>query len=84
MLNHLISAFTIFHSGQGTQGILRQPSNQQLDTIFGTHKDVDVATFILKNGKEQHSSDAIGSSGTANISRGSAVVDSRGKGLSGI
>jgi predicted outer membrane repeat protein len=63
--------------------VLRQPSNQQLDTVFETHKDVDVITFILNNGKEQHGS-AIGSSGTFNISRGSAVVDSRSKGLSGI
>ncbi|KAF8812205.1 DUF1960-domain-containing protein [Phlegmacium glaucopus] len=82
-LADVVDSFTVFHSGQGSQGILRQPSKQQLDTVFGTHKDVDVVTFILNNGKEQHG-DAIGSSGTLNISRGSATVDSRSKGLSGI
>lgn len=79
----LYTAFTVFHSGQGSQGILRQCSNQQLDTVFGTHKDIDVVTAMLNNGKEQHG-DAIESSGSLNISRGSAVVDSRSKGLSGI
>lgn len=79
----LYKAFTVFHSGQGAQGVLRQPSQQQLDTVFGTHKDVDVITFILKNGKEQ-AGGTIAASGTFNISRGSAVVDSRSKGLTGI
>ena len=83
--NHLFilyEAFTVFHSGQGAQGILLKPSQQQLDTVFGTHKDVDVVTFILNNGKSQHGG-AISSSGTLNIARGSAVVD-RSKGLTGI
>jgi hypothetical protein len=70
-------AFIVFHSVQGSQGFLRQPSQQQLDTVFKTHKDVDVVTFILQHGKEQHA-DAIGSSGTTNMSRGSATtVDNR-------
>ena len=65
-------AFNVFHSTQGAQGKLGQASHQQLDTCFGTHKDVDVVTFILNNGKVQHG-DAIVSSGTLNIARGSAV-----------
>ena len=79
----LYEAFTVFHSGQGAQGVLRQPSHQQLDTIFGTHNDIEVVTFILKNGKDQHGG-AIASSGTLNMARGSAVIDSRSKGLTGI
>jgi len=63
--------------------LLQKASQQQLDTVFGTHKDVEVVEFILKNGKELHG-DAIGSSGSLNISRGSAVVDTYHKGLSGI
>ncbi|KAF8897802.1 DUF1960-domain-containing protein [Infundibulicybe gibba] len=84
-LAEVVDSFSIFHSGQGSQGILGKPSKQQLDTVFGTNKDVDVVTIILKKGKEQ-SSDGISSqtSFSMNQSRGSAVVDSRGKGLNGI
>lgn len=73
----------MFHTGQGSQGILRQPSKQQLDTVFGTHKDVAVVEFMLKNGKEQ-TGEGIKDSFSLNIARGSNVVDSRGKGTTGI
>ncbi|KAH9482525.1 SDO1-like protein C21C3.19 [Psilocybe cubensis] len=76
-------AFTVFHTGQGSQGILRQPSKQQLDTVFGTHKDIDVVEFMLKNGKEQ-SGEGIKDAFSLNLARGSNIVDSRGKGLTGI
>lgn len=73
----------VLHSGQGAQGILRKPSQQQLDTVFGTHNDVEVVAYILENGKLQHS-DTFASFGTLNNSRGS-TVDTRGsKGTSGI
>jgi hypothetical protein len=78
----LYEAFLVFHSNQGAQGQLLQPSNQQLDTVFGTHKDIDVVTHILKFGKEQHGG-TISSSGTLNIARGSVSMD-RSKGLTGI
>jgi len=79
----VVDSFTIFHSIQGNQGLLHTASQQQLDTVFDTLKDVDVVEFILKNGKELHG-DAIGSSGSLNISRGSAAVDTHHKGLTGI
>lgn len=71
-----IAAFKVFHSAQGAQGLLGTPSKQQLDTVFGTHKDVEVVEFMLKNGKEQ-SADGIHTSGTnLNHSRGS-IQDAR-------
>lgn len=65
------AAFDIFHSNQGHQGRLGQPSKQQLENDFGTSKDDEVVTKILQNGKDQ-ASDRIGSldSVNKNISRG--------------
>jgi hypothetical protein len=79
------TAFQIFHSGQGAQGILGKPSNQQLDTVFGSHKDIDVVKIVLEKGTAQ-AGDGIssGTFGTTNATRGSAVIDSKGKGLQGI
>lgn len=48
-------AFKIFHSATGSQGLLHEPSKQQLDTTFGTHKDIDVVEQILNKGKVQQS-----------------------------
>ncbi|KAF8204754.1 hypothetical protein BJ912DRAFT_1052087 [Pholiota molesta] len=52
-LADIVDSFNIYHTAQGSQGLLGKPSNQQLDTVFGTHKDVEVIDFIMKNGKEQ-------------------------------
>ncbi|KAH7930649.1 DUF1960-domain-containing protein [Leucogyrophana mollusca] len=84
-LANVVDTFEVFHSGQGAQGILGRPSKQQLDTIFGSTKDVDVITIILQKGTAQ-AGEGISSPGGGhfNQTRGSAVVDSRGKGLSGI
>ncbi|KAF8165580.1 ribosome maturation protein [Crassisporium funariophilum] len=81
----VVDSFTVFHTGQGSQGLLRQPSKQQLDTVFGTHKDVDVVKIILEKGREQ-SSEGISPSGqgSLNITRGSGSVDTRGKGTTGV
>ncbi len=78
------TAFQVFFSNQGTQGILGKASNQQLDSVFGTHKDTDVVEQILAKGKTQ-AGDQIRSSdfGGTNISIGSVSVDTRGKGLRG-
>ena len=86
ILDLIISiAFSIFHSGQGNQGILGAPSKQQLDTVFGTHKDIDVMQILLEKGTAQAGDGISGGTGTfTNVSRGSAVIDSKGKGLTGI
>ncbi|KAF5322782.1 hypothetical protein D9619_000601 [Psilocybe cf. subviscida] len=52
-LAQVVDSFKVFHSTQGSQGILGQASNQQLDTVFGTSNEDDVVEHILKNGKSQ-------------------------------
>ena len=74
------TAFKIFYSAQVAQGLLGAPSKQQLDTVFGTHKDVEVVEFMLKNGREQ-ASDGITSTGTLNVSRGSNQDSRAGRGI---
>ncbi|EDR12758.1 uncharacterized protein LACBIDRAFT_292781 [Laccaria bicolor S238N-H82] len=69
-LAEVVDSFKVFHSGQGSQGLLGEPSKQQLDTVFGTHKDVDVVTHILKNGREQAAEGITKSSGPLNAVRG--------------
>jgi hypothetical protein len=55
-------------------------SNQQLDNIFGTHNDIEAMTILLENGREQAAEGISGGvSGSTNISRGSAGIDTRGK-----
>jgi len=72
-------AFAIFHSNQGSQGLLHRPSKQELENTFGTHKDTDVVTMILQKGKEE-AGDSISSSRVSNRNdaKGSASVDTRG------
>ncbi|KAF0021343.1 hypothetical protein F2P81_026404 [Scophthalmus maximus] len=84
-LAEVVDSFEVLHSGQGPQGILGKPSNQQLDTIFGTSKDIDVVTKILKEGRHQVTEGVKNSTfGTTNATRGSAVIDTKGKNSSGI
>ncbi|KAH0839813.1 DUF1960-domain-containing protein [Lanmaoa asiatica] len=80
----LSSAFEIFHSTQGSQGYLRRPSKQQLENMFGTSKDVDVVKVLLERGKEQSGEGFHSGTFSVNATRGSAVWDNKGRGLSGI
>ncbi|KAG2013337.1 hypothetical protein CC2G_010259 [Coprinopsis cinerea AmutBmut pab1-1] len=50
---------------------MNKPSNQQLENIFGTSKDVDVVEYILKNGREQTTTLQPDKWGNTNDSRGS-------------
>ncbi|KAL4260037.1 Ribosome maturation protein SDO1/SBDS N-terminal domain-containing protein [Pleurotus pulmonarius] len=81
----VVDSFQVFYSNQGNQGLLGKPSKQQLDTVFGTHKDDDVVLAILQKGKLQ-ASEGISTSnfGTTNVARGSIGVNTRGKGNTGI
>ncbi|KAI0331239.1 DUF1960-domain-containing protein [Cubamyces sp. BRFM 1775] len=76
---HDRSAFQVFWSNQGAQGLLGTPSNQQLDNVFGTHKDVDVITQILQKGKEESGKGIRTGEGVANLAKGSFAVDTKGK-----
>ena len=74
-----ITAFAIFSSNQGPQGILRHPSKQELDNVFGTHVDVDVVQQILEKGREDAGESlSSGKWGSKNDSKGSAYLDNRG------
>ncbi|KAG5648837.1 hypothetical protein DXG03_000186 [Asterophora parasitica] len=81
-LAEVVDSFTIFHSTQGRQGYLGQPSKQQLDTDFGTSNDTDVVKIILEKGKDQ-AADSIGlGTGTEkNLARGGGSVDLNRGGL---
>jgi len=80
-LADVVDSFEVFHSSQGAQGLLGKPSNQQLDTTFGTHKDTEVVLYILNKGKEQ-SSDAISTSpANTNAARGSSGISNTQGGL---
>jgi Shwachman-Bodian-Diamond syndrome (SBDS) protein len=73
-----ITAFEILSSNQGPQGLLRRPSKQELDNVFGTHADVDVIRQILEKGKDEPGeSIASGKWGSKNDSKGT-FLDSRG------
>lgn len=76
-------AYKVFHSGQGAQGLLGEASKQTLDTIFGSHKDDIVVKQILDKGVAQHA-DGINNTPNLNATRGSGILDNKGKGLSGI
>lgn len=83
-MHHLPPAFQVLFSNQGSQGLLRTPSDQQLENEFGTKKDVDVVQQILEKGafKEAdalRSGTAVGGGG-GNIARGGVALDTRGSG----
>ncbi|KAJ7752782.1 ribosome maturation protein [Mycena maculata] len=70
-LAQVLDSFDVFYSGQGAQGLLGKASNQQLDTVFETHKDVDVCKIILEKGREQGTDGVASSTFTgSNVSRG--------------
>ncbi|KAI3623551.1 hypothetical protein GLX27_004342 [Malassezia furfur] len=53
-LADVVDSFHIYHSGQGSQGILGQVSKQQLDTVFGTTKEDEAVVLVLERGHLQH------------------------------
>ena len=55
-LADVVDSFDVFHTGTGAQGIMGRPSKQLLDTVFESHKDVDVVTHILERGQLQTAS----------------------------
>ncbi|KAK7061979.1 SBDS domain-containing protein [Favolaschia claudopus] len=80
-LAEVVDSFQVFVSTQGAQGVLGKPSHQQLDTVFNSHKDVDVVTIILKEGREQVTDGVTSSPFTGtNAARGDGNVNVRGAG----
>ncbi|KAJ7167497.1 DUF1960-domain-containing protein [Mycena filopes] len=67
----VVDSFDVFVSSQGAQGHLGKASKQQLETVFGTSKDVDCVEKVLKEGREQAIEGVSGSGYTgSNPSRG--------------
>ncbi|KAJ3741574.1 DUF1960-domain-containing protein [Lentinula detonsa] len=83
-LSEVVDSFQVFYSTSGNQGLLGQASNQQLENHFGTSKDTDVVEIILKRGKDQPGDAISTQTFMTNATRGSGVIDSKGKGLTGI
>ncbi|KAL0949230.1 hypothetical protein HGRIS_009309 [Hohenbuehelia grisea] len=83
-LSQVVDSFQVFHSTTGHQGLLGQPSKQQLETVFETSKDDEVVKIILEKGKVQNAESIHSTFSTTNAGRGSIGVDSRGKGTHGI
>jgi len=77
-LADVVDSFNIYHSNQGAQGILRTPSKQQLESTFGTSKDVEVIQYMLGHGKEQPA-EGFKATATKNVARSSVTIDTRGK-----
>ncbi|KAI9068500.1 DUF1960-domain-containing protein, partial [Trametes sanguinea] len=78
-LTEVVDSFQVFWSNQGAQGLLGTPSNQQLDNVFGTHKDTDVVLQILQKGKEESGKGIRTGETATNIMKGSFAVDTKGK-----
>ncbi|GAA6058024.1 hypothetical protein JCM3770_003977 [Rhodotorula araucariae] len=46
----IVDSFEIFHTGQGSQGLLRRPSKQELETVFETTNEDAIVEIILSKG----------------------------------
>ncbi|GAA5980428.1 hypothetical protein JCM10908_001651 [Rhodotorula pacifica] len=46
----VVDSFDVFHTGQGSQGLLARASKQDLDTIFGTVNEDAIVEQILTKG----------------------------------
>ncbi|KPV78622.1 uncharacterized protein RHOBADRAFT_41166 [Rhodotorula graminis WP1] len=47
----IVDSFDVFHTGQGSQGILARPSKQELDAVFETTKEDEIVEIILTKGQ---------------------------------
>merc|ERR1712072_1501198 len=61
-LVEIVDTFEVFTTNVGgNQGLLERPSKQQLDSIFGTHKDDDIMVTMIQKGEIKESNDAMAS-----------------------
>jgi len=49
----IVDSFSIFHTGQGSQGVLGRISKQMLDTVFGTQHEDEAVKIVLEKGALQ-------------------------------
>nr|ABU41922.1 hypothetical protein [Dactylellina haptotyla] len=50
-LVEIVDSFDVFHTGQGSQGILERPSKQVLDTVFSSTNEQDIVQIVLEKGR---------------------------------
>ncbi|GAA5866210.1 hypothetical protein JCM3774_004118 [Rhodotorula dairenensis] len=46
----VVDSFDVFHTGQGSQGVLGRPSKQDLENVFGTTNEDDIIQQVLTKG----------------------------------
>jgi len=76
----VVETFDIFHTGQGSQGILGRISKQQLDTVFNTKNEDEAVKIILDKGTIQAGDPMPKGAASMNSSKGGWTVDTRGSG----
>ncbi|GAA5831848.1 hypothetical protein JCM11251_003908 [Rhodosporidiobolus azoricus] len=50
-LVEIVDSFDVFHTGQGSQGLLARPSKQELDTVFQSSNENVIVETILEKGR---------------------------------
>ncbi|KAL5527809.1 hypothetical protein ACEPAG_6610 [Sanghuangporus baumii] len=76
----VVDSFKVFHSATGHTGHLGEASKQQLENTFGTSKDIDVATKLLKEGSAQAGESFDDDHVVKNLGAGDIRLDNRGSG----
>lgn len=67
----------MFHTGQGSQGLLERASKQELDTVFGSANHNDIIPLMLEKGR-LISGDALPKFNSKNQTNAGAHQTSRG------
>jgi len=76
----VVESFSVFHSGQGNQGKLGKASKQQLETLFETSNEDEVAQKILEKGELKSGDSFAKELSGLNPARGGNSIDTRGSG----
>ncbi|KZT62798.1 FYSH domain-containing protein [Calocera cornea HHB12733] len=79
-LVEILDGFSVYHSNQGSQGVLGKASKQTLETVFDTSNEDEVARIMLEKGTLK-SSESLNNPkfGDTNKSKGT-YIDTRGSG----
>ncbi|BGO96770.1 Ribosome maturation protein SBDS [Rhodotorula toruloides] len=47
----VVDSFDVFHTGQGSQGVLSRASKQELENIFSTTNEDEIVQIVLEKGR---------------------------------
>ncbi|BGP28989.1 hypothetical protein JCM10296v2_000725 [Rhodotorula toruloides] len=50
-LVEVVDSFDVFHTGQGSQGVLSRASKQELENIFSTTNEDEIVQIVLEKGR---------------------------------